>query len=149
MLDAIRRIVTAECHASNSPRDPEFELFDRFPLIDNDAATTERVSSAFTNFFADVADDARTGRSDDPERTTPTTSRLAARTAVNAPFNANANVPTKSNTRSTRGSTLTARVYRMTHLGLAPARPPRSPTRAMSFPIGGKVLDRSGASREA
>ena len=36
MLDAIRRIVTAECHASDSPRDPEFELFDRFPVTDND-----------------------------------------------------------------------------------------------------------------
>ena len=119
------------------------------PADRHDAATTERVSSAFTNFFADVADDAATGRSEIPSVTTPTTSRLAARTAVNAPFNANANVPTKTNTRSTRSSTLTARVYRLTHLGLAPARPPRGPTRAMSFPIGGKVLDRSGASREA
>ena len=44
MLDAIRRIVTAECQASGSPRDPEFELFDRFPLTDNDPATTERVA---------------------------------------------------------------------------------------------------------
>src|SRR4051794_16941900 len=33
MLEAIRRIVTAECHASGSPRDPEFELFDRFPSL--------------------------------------------------------------------------------------------------------------------
>jgi amidohydrolase len=55
MLNAIRRIVTAECHASDSPRDPEFELFDRFPLTDNDAATTERVASAFADFFADRA----------------------------------------------------------------------------------------------
>src|SRR4051794_10171137 len=30
MLDAIRRIVTAECQASGSPREPEFEMFDRF-----------------------------------------------------------------------------------------------------------------------
>jgi hippurate hydrolase len=55
MLDAIRRIVTAECSASGSPRDPEFELFDRFPLTDNDTATTERVASAFADFFADRA----------------------------------------------------------------------------------------------
>jgi amidohydrolase len=55
MLTAITRIVTAECQASGSPRDPEFELFDRYPLTDNDPATTERVASAFTKFFADQA----------------------------------------------------------------------------------------------
>jgi hippurate hydrolase len=55
MLDAIRRIVTAECQASGSPRDPEFELFDRFPLTDNDTATTERVATAFADFFGDRA----------------------------------------------------------------------------------------------
>jgi hippurate hydrolase len=55
MLDAIRRIVTAECHASDSPRGPEFELFDRFPITDNDTSTTERVAEAFTDFFADRA----------------------------------------------------------------------------------------------
>jgi hippurate hydrolase len=53
MLDAIRRIVTAECQASGSPRDPEFELFDRFPLTDNEPATTQRVVVAFTDFFTD------------------------------------------------------------------------------------------------
>ena len=36
ILDAIRRIVTAECEASGSPKEPEFELFDRFPLTVND-----------------------------------------------------------------------------------------------------------------
>jgi hippurate hydrolase len=56
MLDAIRRIVTAECHASGSPRDPEFELFDRFPLTSNDPVTTERVATAFRDFFDDRAD---------------------------------------------------------------------------------------------
>jgi amidohydrolase len=55
VLDAIRRIVTAECHASDSPKDPEFELFDRFPLTDNHTATTERVASAFAEFFTDRA----------------------------------------------------------------------------------------------
>jgi amidohydrolase len=55
MLDAIRRIVTAECQASDSPRDPEFELFDRFPVTDNDATTTEQVAEAFAGFFADRA----------------------------------------------------------------------------------------------
>ena len=55
MLDAIRRIVTAECQASGSPRDPEFELFERFPVTDNDHATTDRVAAAFADFFGDRA----------------------------------------------------------------------------------------------
>ena len=55
VLDAIRRIVTAECQASGSPNDPEFELFDRFPLTDNDGTTTDRVANAFREFFGDRA----------------------------------------------------------------------------------------------
>lgn len=54
MLDAVRRIVTAECQASRCPKDPEFVLFDRFPLTDNDAGATERVAGAF-HFFGDRA----------------------------------------------------------------------------------------------
>jgi len=55
MLDAVRRIVTAECQASDSPKDPEFELFDRFPLTGNDEQVTERVAGAFAGFFGDRA----------------------------------------------------------------------------------------------
>jgi metal-dependent amidase/aminoacylase/carboxypeptidase family protein len=55
MLDAIRRIVVAECHASGSPTDPEFELFDRFPLTNNDPVTTERVAGVFGEFFGEQA----------------------------------------------------------------------------------------------
>jgi metal-dependent amidase/aminoacylase/carboxypeptidase family protein len=55
VLEAIRRIVRAECVASDSPKEPEFELFDRFPLTDNDDAATGRVTSAFAAFFADRA----------------------------------------------------------------------------------------------
>ncbi|HEX8935259.1 MAG TPA: peptidase dimerization domain-containing protein, partial [Pseudonocardiaceae bacterium] len=55
MLDAVRRIVTAECQASGCLKDPDFELFDRFPITDNDAATTERVAGAFAEFFGDRA----------------------------------------------------------------------------------------------
>ncbi|OBF29096.1 amidohydrolase [Mycobacterium sp. ACS1612] len=53
VLDAIRRIVVAECHASNSPREPEFELYDSFPLTVNDDAVTDRVSEAFAAHFGD------------------------------------------------------------------------------------------------
>jgi metal-dependent amidase/aminoacylase/carboxypeptidase family protein len=34
---------------------PDFELFDRFPPTDNDAAATKRVRAAFDNYFADRA----------------------------------------------------------------------------------------------
>lgn len=54
-LEAIRRIVTAECQASGSPQEPEFELFDRFPLTENDDTATRRVSDAFARHFGDDA----------------------------------------------------------------------------------------------
>jgi hippurate hydrolase len=53
VLDAIRRIVIAECEASATPAPPEFELFDQFPLTTNDPDTTQRVGQAFTEFFGD------------------------------------------------------------------------------------------------
>jgi hippurate hydrolase len=55
ILAAIERIVRAECQASGSPRDPDFVLFDRFPLTDNDVPTTDRVAAAFGDFFGDRA----------------------------------------------------------------------------------------------
>lgn len=48
LIAAIRRIVTAECAASNCPRDPDFEFFDQAPLTDNDPDVTGRVVEAFT-----------------------------------------------------------------------------------------------------
>jgi hippurate hydrolase len=53
VLDAIRRIVVAECQASNSPREPQFELYDSFPLTTNDDVVTGRVSEAFTAYFGE------------------------------------------------------------------------------------------------
>lgn len=55
MLAAIRRIVTAECQASGSPKEPEFELVDHFPATDNDPTVTARVRAAFDDFFGDRA----------------------------------------------------------------------------------------------
>ena len=54
LLDAIRRIVTAECQASNCPREPDIEYFEHAPLTDNDADVTEKVTSAFTGHFGDA-----------------------------------------------------------------------------------------------
>jgi amidohydrolase len=55
MLDAIRRIVRAECQAAGSPRDPDFETLDSYPLTDNDAGITRRVAAAFGAYFGDRA----------------------------------------------------------------------------------------------
>jgi metal-dependent amidase/aminoacylase/carboxypeptidase family protein len=57
ILDAVKRIVIAECQASRSPKDPEFDVFDRFPPTRNDPATTARVRAAFDAFFGDRAQD--------------------------------------------------------------------------------------------
>jgi amidohydrolase len=51
VLEAIRRIVIAECQASGTPAAPEFELFDQFPPTTNDVATTNTVTTAFNVFF--------------------------------------------------------------------------------------------------
>ncbi|KQY62563.1 MULTISPECIES: amidohydrolase [unclassified Nocardioides] len=55
ILDAIRRIVIAECEASGSPKQPEFELYDRYPLTDNGAEVTERLAAAFADHFGAAA----------------------------------------------------------------------------------------------
>jgi hippurate hydrolase len=53
VLESIRRAVTAECQASDSPKDPEFELFDSFPATVNDDDVTDRVSEVFADYFGD------------------------------------------------------------------------------------------------
>lgn len=53
VLDSIRRIVVAECQASGSPKEPEFEVYEHAPLTDNDPAVTARVASAFGPVFGD------------------------------------------------------------------------------------------------
>lgn len=55
VLAAIRRVVIAECQASDSPRDPEFKLYASFPLTVNDDAVTARVEAAFGECFGDRA----------------------------------------------------------------------------------------------
>ena len=55
MLAAIQRIVRAECQAAGSPKDPDFQTLDSYPLTDNDADTTRRVAAAFSAHFGDRA----------------------------------------------------------------------------------------------
>ena len=51
MIDSMERIVRAECEASGSPRPPEFEYFDQYPLTDNHQEVTETITSAFRSHF--------------------------------------------------------------------------------------------------
>lgn len=51
VLAAVERIVRGECTAAGSPRDPEFEYYDQFPLTSNHPAATETVTAAFTSHF--------------------------------------------------------------------------------------------------
>jgi metal-dependent amidase/aminoacylase/carboxypeptidase family protein len=55
MLVAIQRIVRAECQAAGSPKDPDFETLDSYPLTDNDVGATRRVAAAFGAHFGDRA----------------------------------------------------------------------------------------------
>lgn len=50
---AIERIVRAECMASRSPKEPEFEYYDHFPLTVNDETVTERVRRSFDEHFGE------------------------------------------------------------------------------------------------
>lgn len=51
--DAIRRIVKAECAASNSPREPEIEYMFETSTIDNDKAVTAALNQSFLGYFGD------------------------------------------------------------------------------------------------
>lgn len=55
VLAAIERIVKGECSAAGSPRKPDFEYYDQFPLTSNDPAVTVRVRTAFTAHFGSGA----------------------------------------------------------------------------------------------
>lgn len=55
LVDSIERVVRAECSASGSPRDPEFETYDEYPLTANDPEATARVAGAFRDHFGEQA----------------------------------------------------------------------------------------------
>jgi hippurate hydrolase len=55
VLNAIRRIVSAECEAAAAREPPDFESFEHFPLTDNDPSVTETISAAFTDQFGNRA----------------------------------------------------------------------------------------------
>lgn len=51
MLASIERIARGESLASGSPQEPEIEVYDSFPLTENDGAVTARVALAFAERF--------------------------------------------------------------------------------------------------
>lgn len=55
MIEAIERMVHAECVAARSPEAPTFEYYDQFPLTDNDPEVTARVTEAFVGHFGQEA----------------------------------------------------------------------------------------------
>jgi hippurate hydrolase len=55
IIDAIKRVVSGECMASGSPKQPEFELYDEYPLTSNDPEVTTRVAEAFKGYFGEQA----------------------------------------------------------------------------------------------
>jgi hippurate hydrolase len=57
VLEAIERIVRAECEASGSPQPPTFEYYDQYPLTTNDATVGDRVTTAFRDQFPDRVHD--------------------------------------------------------------------------------------------
>src|SRR4029078_9746013 len=48
-------VVKGECIASGSPKDPEFELYDQFPLTTNHPEETVTVAASFAAYFGDRA----------------------------------------------------------------------------------------------
>lgn len=51
IISSIERIVTGECQAAGSPKDPTFEYYDQFPLTDNDEDANAAVTKAFADYF--------------------------------------------------------------------------------------------------
>ncbi len=78
VLEAVRRIVDAECRASRCPEAPVIEQIAAFPPTVNDAETTRRVADAFAAYFGD---DAHTV---DPQTASEDMSRIPA--AFGAPY---------------------------------------------------------------
>lgn len=53
VLTAIERVVRAECEASGSPKEPEFEYYDQYPLTENNAEVNAIVTDAFREAFGE------------------------------------------------------------------------------------------------
>lgn len=54
---AIERVVRAECAAAGSPKEPEWEPAEHYPLTDNDPKVTNQVRAAFDAYFGEQSID--------------------------------------------------------------------------------------------
>lgn len=57
ILGAIERIARAESAASGSPKEPDIEVYDSYPLTSNSEEATARVAEAFREHFGDLVTD--------------------------------------------------------------------------------------------
>ena len=55
VIEGIERMVKGECEASGSPKPPEFEYYDQYPLTDNNSDVTEKITSVFMGYFGEEA----------------------------------------------------------------------------------------------
>ncbi|ESZ99024.1 hypothetical protein SBOR_0558 [Sclerotinia borealis F-4128] len=53
VLNSIKRVVKAECDASNTTKEPLFEPTSNFPFLINDNATTQKLSDSFDEVFGE------------------------------------------------------------------------------------------------
>lgn len=53
MIESIERMVKAECEASGSPKPPDFEYYDQYPLTSNDVEVTKKITAAFKRHFGE------------------------------------------------------------------------------------------------
>ena len=51
LVEGVQRMVRAECAAARSPKEPEFALFNRYPVADNDPQLAAQVREAFIAQF--------------------------------------------------------------------------------------------------
>ncbi|KAI9655760.1 MAG: hypothetical protein M1821_005195 [Bathelium mastoideum] len=70
VLDAVERVVRAECAASGAPRPPRFVPTRQFPFMYNDAEVVERLDGTFETHFGEspqsfIRDGPRLGGSED------------------------------------------------------------------------------------
>ena len=66
VLASIKRICIAEAHASNAPKEPDFEPINNYPLTVNDTAATAKIAEVFkAHFGEDVFECPPVGASED------------------------------------------------------------------------------------
>ena len=53
VIASVKRVCSAECQASNAPKEPEFSTLSYYPLTENDAQATAKVAEAFDAQFGD------------------------------------------------------------------------------------------------